>query len=704
MTILTAIQVDRLELGSPGTLTASDQATSDQQASDRPISAWRRVRDHHGIDWLLLDQPDAKVNSVNDTMLEELDKLLAEIEQDRPKGVVLRSAKKNGFIAGADIQQFRGTSAAKDVAARLTRAHEITDRLVALPVPTIAVIHGFCLGGGLELALACRYRIAVSTASVGFPEVQLGLHPGLGGTARLTRLIDPIDAMSMMLTGKRKFARAAYAAGLVDVLTEERHVAAAVQAAVKGRVSSRRRHWRVRLFNLAPVRWIVAARMRKATQHRAPVEHYPAPTALIDLWQAHGGNETAMKCHEITSFAQLVTGATAQNLIRVFFLRERMKDVPAEGHKVEHIHVIGGGAMGADIATWCALRGLHVTLADNNPKALAKAMQRAAKEIDQQAHSSIERRDARDRLMLDSQGVGIGRADLVIEAVPENLDLKRKVLSGIEPKLRESAILATNTSSIRLEDIRPALKHPDRLVGIHFFNPVAKMQLIEIVSHDTTAQDVSATAQHFATAIDRLPVAVKSAPGFLVNRALMPYLLEALVLLDEKVAAETIDAAAERFGMPMGPIELADEVGLDICLDVAQVLKQNLQQPFANLPRWFEDKVKKGELGKKTDQGFYRYVDGKAQKKASHSAPNPALADRLILPMLNACAACLREKVAASEDDVDGALIFGAGFAPFLGGPMQYARQRGFAEVKAALAELQRKLGDRFTPDAYWDQ
>jgi 3-hydroxyacyl-CoA dehydrogenase/enoyl-CoA hydratase/3-hydroxybutyryl-CoA epimerase len=539
---------------------------------------------------------------------------------------------------------------------------------------------------------------------LGFPEVQLGLHPGLGGTARLTRLIDPLDAMTMMLTGKRKFGRAAYTAGLVDVLTEERHVAAAVAAAIGGRVSSRRRTWRTRLFNLAPVRWIAAARMRQATQHRAPKDQYPAPSALIDLWQACGGSASAMKRREILSFAQLVTGVTAQNLIRVFFLREQMKRTPTPSRKVEHVHVIGAGAMGADVATWCAIRGLHVTLADNNPKALAKAMERAAKEIGQLAHSSIERRDARDRLMLDPTGSGMGRADLVIEAVPENLDLKRNVLAGIEDKLRPDAVLATNTSSIKLEDICSVLKRPERLIGIHFFNPVAKMQLIEVVSHDATSPETTATAQGFAVSIDRLPVAVTSAPGFLVNRALMPYLLEALVVLDEKVPAEAIDAAAKQFGMPMGPIELADEVGLDICLDVATVLKQNLAQPFADLPPWFEEKVKKGELGKKTGQGFYRYIDGKAQKPASGGAVDPHLTDRLILPLLNACAACLREGVAASEDDVDGALIFGAGFAPFRGGPMHYARQRGFTDIKTTLTALQRKLGDRFTPDAYWDQ
>ncbi|HET6621138.1 MAG TPA: 3-hydroxyacyl-CoA dehydrogenase NAD-binding domain-containing protein [Dongiaceae bacterium] len=691
--VLKAIGGDRLELGPvAGTL---DGETG---------KCWRRGRDTDGVDWLLLDLPGSSANLVNEQMLTELDLHLADIERSRPKAVAVRSAKRNGFIAGADVNQFHGATDASALGADLAKAHAIVNRLAALPMPTIAVIHGFCLGGGLELALACRYRIAVSNAFLGFPEVQLGLHPGLGGTARLTRLIDPLEAMTMILTGRRKFAKAALAAGLVDVVTEERHVAAAVAAAATGKVSPRAKSGRAAVVNLAPVRWVAAGAMRRNAQARARPDHYPAPYAAIDLWSRHGGSAPRLRQAEIGSFARLCVGQTAQNLIGVFLLRERMKSFDKTAAPVRHVHVIGAGTMGADIAAWCALKGKSVTLADTKAEALAKAMARANRLFDHETHGSIERRDVVDRLIPDLRGVGVARADLVIEAVPENLDLKRKIHGGLEDRIKESAILATNTSSIRLEDIATALKRPERLVGIHFFNPVARMQLVEIIHGERSSQDVVAASTRFVADIDRLPAPVRSAPGFLVNRTLMPYLLEALLLIDEKVPKEVIDRAAEDFGMPVGPIELADDVGLDICLDVAKMLKKNLSQPVPDLPAWFEAKVKRGELGKKTGKGFYDYRDGKAAKAKPTGRSDAAFADRLILPLLNACAACLREKVVADPDTVDGALVFGAGFAPFRGGPMTYARARGFADIKKTLEGLAAQQGPRFAPDPYWDE
>lgn len=691
--VLKAIGGDRLELGpAAGTL--------DGEAG----TCWRRRRGTDGIEWLLLDLPGSSANLVNQQMLTELDRHLADIERGRPKALVIRSAKRNGFIAGADVNQFRGVTGASALEADLAKAHAIVDRLAASSMPTIAVIHGFCLGGGLELALACRYRIAIPNAFLGFPEVQLGLHPGLGGTARLTRLISPVDAMSMILTGRRKFAKAALAAGLVDVVTEERHVAAAVAAAAAGKVRSRAKSSRAAIVNLAPVRWIAAAAMRRSVRDRARPDHYPAPYAAIDLWSRHGGSAPRLRHAEIGSFARLCTGQTAQNLIGVFLLRERMKSSADRAAPIRHVHVIGAGTMGADIAAWCALKGKSVTLADTKLEALAKAMGRAHRLFDHETHSSIERRDVVDRLMPDLRGTGVARADLVIEAVPENLDLKRKIHSGLEDRIKESAILATNTSSIRLEDIATALKRPERLVGIHFFNPVARMQLVEVIHGEHSSQDAVASSARFVADIDRLPAQVRSAPGFLVNRALMPYLLEALLLLDEKVPKEAIDQAAEEFGMPVGPLALADEVGLDICLDVAKMLKKNLSQPVADLPAWFEEKVASGQLGKKTGKGFYDYHDGKAVKSKPTGRPDAAFVDRLILPMLNACAACLREKVVAASDTVDGALIFGAGFAPFRGGPMTYARSRGHADIRKTLEGLAAQHGPRFAPDPYWGE
>jgi 3-hydroxyacyl-CoA dehydrogenase/enoyl-CoA hydratase/3-hydroxybutyryl-CoA epimerase len=293
-------------------------------------------------------------------------------------------------------------------------------------------------------------------------------------------------------------------------------------------------------------------------------------------------------------------------------------------------------------------------------------------------------------------------ADLVIEAVPETLDLKRRVYAATEPRLKPDAILATNTSSIPLEELRTGLQRPERLIGVHFFNPVSRMQLVEVVSHDQASQDVLAKARAFLGAIDRLPAPVKSAPGFLVNRALMPYLAEAMLMMDEGIKRETIDAAALDFGMPMGPIELADQVGLDICVHVADVLRKSLPRPMPDVPQWLRLKVEKGELGRKTGKGFYDWKDGEAVKDKNAPKPTDVMTDRLILPMLDVCVTCLREGVVADEDTVDGAMIFATGFAPFRGGPMHYARARG--DVRQTLERLAQLYGERFRPDPGWDR
>jgi 3-hydroxyacyl-CoA dehydrogenase/enoyl-CoA hydratase/3-hydroxybutyryl-CoA epimerase len=360
--------------------------------------------------------------------------------------------------------------------------------------------------------------------------------------------------------------------------------------------------------------------------------------------------------------------------------------------------------MGGDIAAWCAWRGFNVTLADMKAEPLAGAIGRAAKLFDRISHRRIDVRDALDRLTPDLKGEGVASADLVIEAVPEVLDLKRKVYAGIEPRMRPDAILATNTSSIPLDQLCEGLQRPQQLVGLHFFNPVSRMQLVEVISHDKVSADVLEAGRAFLGRIDRLPAPVKSAPGFLVNRALTPYLLEAMVLFDEGVKRETIDAAALSFGMPVGPIELADEVGLDICMHVAETLKANLERKMPDIPNWLREKVAKGELGRKTGKGLYDWKDGKPVKAAEVAAPTGEMTQRLILPMLDVCVACLREGVVADEDVVDGAMIFATGFAPFRGGPLHYARQHGVKDICATLVRLSQRYGERFFPDAGWNK
>jgi 3-hydroxyacyl-CoA dehydrogenase/enoyl-CoA hydratase/3-hydroxybutyryl-CoA epimerase len=672
-------------------------------------SAYRHfklTRDADGVAWLLFDREGAGANTLSADLIEELDKVLAELEAQRPAGLVIRSAKKSGFIAGADVNEFRGATDARAVETEIGRAHAVIDRLEALRVPTVAVIHGFCLGGGLEVALACQSRIAIDDARFGFPEVMLGLHPGLGGTARFTQLVNPMQAMTLMLTGRTIDARKAKSLGLVDAVTQERHVRNAVKDAVFGRLKRAAPGLLSKVLQLGPVRGVLASRMRAEAGKAAPQEHYPAPYALIDLWEKHGGNKSAMLNAEKASFANLMVTPTAQNLIRVFFLREQMKKLAGNGNKIAHVHVIGAGAMGGDIAAWCANQDMRVTLADMKAEPIAGAIKRAAELFGKIIRKRTDVRDALDRLIPDMGGEGVRNADLIIEAVPEKLELKQKVYAGLEPKMKSGAILATNTSSIPLQDLRTTLQKPERLLGVHFFNPVSRLQLVEVVSHDATDPQLLKQALAFVGAIDRLPLPVKSSPGFLVNRALTPYMLEAMVMLDQKIDKSVIDAAAKKFGMPVGPIELADQVGLDICLDVGDMLRSKFGDALPPTPAWLREKVAKGELGRKTGKGFYVWRDGKADTSAatpSTSEPASEMIDRMILPMSNVCVACLREGIVDNADVVDGAMIFGTGYAPFRGGPLNYARTRGVDNVVSTLRALAEKFGGRFTPDAGWE-
>jgi 3-hydroxyacyl-CoA dehydrogenase/enoyl-CoA hydratase/3-hydroxybutyryl-CoA epimerase len=663
---------------------------------------WKLVRDGNGLAWLIFDKAGSSANTLNEDVLVELNEAITRIEREPPRGVVLRSGKKSGFIAGADIGEFRGMADAAE--RRLRQANGVFDRVDRLTVPIVAVIHGYCLGGGLEIALACDYRIAVEDARFGFPEVLLGLHPGLGGSVRLSRLINPLEAMSMMLTGRNVRAGRAKSLGLVDAVVAERHVEAAASAALAGALKTRRGGMLVDVINTTPGRKLAAWRMRAQTAKKAPIEHYPAPHALIDLWENHGGDAGAMADAEIASFARLLVTDTSRNLVRVFFLREKLKALADGDWSGRRVHVIGAGAMGGDIAAWCAWHGFTVTLADMKAEALGKAIARAADLFGKIGHKRTDIRDALDRLIPDLNGEGVRSADLVIEAVPETLELKRKVYAAIEPRMRPGAILATNTSSIPLEELRAQLQRPDQLVGMHFFNPVSRMQLVEVVSHDQVSADVLAKARAFLGRTDRLPAPVKSAPGFLVNRALTPYMLEAMIMLGEGTKRETIDAAAVAFGMPMGPIELADVVGLDICLHVAETLKAGLDRPMPDLSQVLRNKVDLGELGRKSGRGFYTWNKGEAVKERGAPEPTSEMGDRLILPMLDVCVACLREGVVADEDTIDGAMIFATGFAPFRGGPMHYARSRGADKVRQELERLAQRYGDRFRPDPGWDR
>ncbi|MCX7561236.1 3-hydroxyacyl-CoA dehydrogenase NAD-binding domain-containing protein [Sulfitobacter sp. F26204] len=662
---------------------------------------WRTGRDGDDILWLVLDKRGTGTNTISEDVIRELDAHIAAAQKEVPKALVIRSAKQSGFAAGADITSFDAMS---DVGAAnlLKQGHDVLDRIEGLPCPTVCVVHGAALGAGFELALACDYRIAVDGASFAFPEVQLGLHPGLGGTFRLPALIDPTEAMTLMLTGKTAYTKHARSLGIADQIVEERHVAAAVQDAVDGKMTKQEQGLKARALGFEAARSLVARQMRSQTEQKAPKEHYPAPHALIELWEEHGDDRSDMQRGEIASFAKLLETDTSKNLRRVFFLRQKLKDAGRGEDDIAHVHVIGAGAMGSEIAAMAAIKGKRVTLSDVATDPLGCAMKQAVQICKNKHLSRIETRDALDRLMPDPQGYGIGRADLVIEAAPEKMDLKEKIYSGLKGKMKADAILASNTSSLSVDELTKYAPAKTRFAGLHFLNPVSKIDLVEVVKGDATNARTLNRLAVFCGAIGKLPATVGDYPGFVVNRALTPYLMEAMVLMEEGVTKEVIDTAALQFGMPMGPVTLADQVGLDIGLHVAESLRDNLEKPLATISAVLRKKIDDGDLGRKSGKGFYEWADGTPHPDADMVEAPQDLTDRLILPMLDACVEVLRRGVAESEDQIDGAMIFATGWAPFRGGPMHYARSRGIDDIILRLKELEKAHGPRFTPDEGW--
>ncbi|MDH5766152.1 MAG: 3-hydroxyacyl-CoA dehydrogenase NAD-binding domain-containing protein [Gammaproteobacteria bacterium] len=665
---------------------------------------WKPEIDNDNICWLHLDVANSSTNILSSAVLDELLKVLDELSQSLPKGIVFVSDKSNGFIAGADINEFTVIKTYDEAMTMLNRGHAVMNKIEAMPCTTVAMIKGFCLGGGMELALACNYRIMCDDAStrVGLPEIKLGIHPGYGGSVRSILKAGPVAAMNAMLTGRMLKGRQAKGMGLVDELVPDRQLKRTAHYFVTTKPAPRTLGFKNKLMNHRLVRPLIANQMRKTVSAKASEKHYPAPYKLINLWQKHMDNPTRMLQKEAESVASLVTDYTAQNLVHVFFLQEKLKSQGKKSDfKPAHIHVIGGGVMGGDIAAWCALRGFNVTVQDREPSVLAATMKRSQdmfKKKFKKDKRSI--RESLDRLIPDHRGIGVRHADIIIEAIFEDKDVKQTLYKVIEPQMKEGAILATNTSSIPLEKLATCLKQPERLVGVHFFNPVALMPLVEIVRGKNTSDEVMTQALAFGRQIDKLPLPVISKPGFLVNRILMPYLLEAVQMIEEGMAPEKIDQAALNFGMPMGPIELADTVGLDVCRSVAKILSENMN---VSLPPRMDTLVDNKKLGKKTGEGFYKWSRGRPVKNKNVTFSNiNDLENRMIFRLLNEAVACLREQVVENEDLIDAGVIFGTGFAPFRGGPLHHVHAEGVTEMKALLESLEQRYGDRFSPDKKW--
>ena len=636
---------------------------------------WQATQDASDILWLTIDRAGESTNSLGEAVLGEMNSLMEYAENTDLAGVVIQSGKPDSFIVGADIREFSHFESAEAASDKIREGHAVFARLENLKCPTVAAIHGFCLGGGLEMALACDYIIALNTPEtrVGLPEVKLGIFPGLGGTVRLTEKVGGLKGMELMLTGRMLRAPAARGMGIIDELVNEfgsLHWAA--RRAILKKRKSRGPGKMAALTNRQPARKAIAAMLRKKTAEKANPNHYPAPFALIDLWEEHRDNRVAMFEGEAVAVGELMVGPTAKNLRRIFFLTERMKELgKAEDFKVRRVHVVGAGVMGGDIAAWCVTQGMEVTLQDREMKYIEPALARAKKLFKRRLKKKPAISAAMARLIPDVEADGVARADVIIEAIYENADAKRELYAAIEPLMAPHAVLATNTSALPLEELSRDLKNPERLIGLHFFNPVAKMPLVEIVHGEKTEDSWTIKGAAFCSQINRFPLRTKSSPGFLVNRVLAPYLMEAISMNMEGIDKETIDAAAIRFGMPMGPIELADVVGLDVCMNVAKTLAKGDVEAHRNL---LQGMIDDNKLGKKTGEGFYTWSKGRADRKpaAVDNAYGDQLAKRLMKPFLDECKAVSADGIVEDDDLLDAGIIFGTGFAPFTGGPMNY--------------------------------
>ncbi len=647
------------------------------------LDHWIVKQDVEGYLWVYADRANESVNSLSPGMIMEIVPILDWAESNSVPGLGFLSAKTTGFIAGFDIRAFDDFTGDNQITEALADANQLFNRIENLPFPTACGIDGFCMGGGLELALVCRYRVARNDdkTRLGLPEVKLGLHPGFGGTMRLCRLIGGKDAVPLMLTGKALRASSASRLGIVDKLVgPHENIQWSIRKLLVRGAPARKANLLQSLSNSTFARRLIAPIMVKETAKKANPEHYPAPFAIINLWQNHGGNDSQMAEHEAHSFAKLMDTATATNLRRVFGLMEALK---AQGKGVKfkprRVHVIGAGVMGGDIAAWCALRGYEVTLQDRAMEFIEPALLRAKKLFGKRLKTSALRKAASVRLIPDLVGSGVKRADVVIEAIIEDLGAKQKLFTSIESKMRSDAILATNTSALPLEDLAFSLKRPGQFIGLHFFNPVAALPLVEVIRAQSSNIETVKQGAAFVNAIGKFPLIAKSAPGFVVNRVLSPYLIEALRASDEGIALEEIDRAAKAFGMPMGPMELADQIGLDVCVHVTKTLGN--QDELSLVEAKLNPMINAGKLGKKSGEGNYVWKNGKPVRKQASKSTSASeqmeLAERLIEPLLSECRAVLDDGVVENADLLDAGVIFGTGFAPFHGGPLHYQASKG---------------------------
>ena len=637
------------------------------------LKHWSLEVDGNGIAWLAIDVAGKSVNVLTRDVIAEMPEIVTMIESDQNiKAMALICGKEKGFVYGADINEFSVLETEDDVAALVAEVHSIFNRFVDLSIPTVAGIDGFALGGGLELALVCDRLVATASpkTQVGFPEVKLGLLPGYGGTGRAYGRVGAAKVLDMMLTGRMVSAQEAHDIGLVDALADD---AASLKQKMVELITE--------MDGVKPARSVVENEDTQAAVEdaaglytkRLRPDHTPAPFAILDHIADHAPDAKLISAAEQLIFPALMMSPASDGLRRVYQLNDMVKKTARGDSGIKSVHVIGGGVMGGDIAAVAAMSGFNVTLFDLNKDAIDGAIDRARQLYERRLKTPEKINPAMDRLIADPEAAGLAEADLIIEAVAERLDIKQSVFSHAEKTAKPDAILATNTSSIPLEDIAEALDNPSRLIGLHFFNPVPVLPLVEVIWSVHSDQDVMSRAMAFAGQMKKMPIRCKSSPGFVVNRALLPYINKGVSAMLDGANADEIDQALVNFGMPMGPIELADQIGLDVMLDASMPLgPESLPE---NVAAEYKRMIDQNTIGRKSGQGFYEWDDKKAiRPRDVYPASQQAdLARQLLQPMIDHCKAVVSEGVVQNADDVDAAMIFGVGFPTFRGGPLHDA-------------------------------
>jgi 3-hydroxyacyl-CoA dehydrogenase/enoyl-CoA hydratase/3-hydroxybutyryl-CoA epimerase len=680
--------------------------------------------DPNGIVHVVFDRPDDKVNLLTPEILEDLGELLDSVRgREDVRGVLFKSAKKGSFIAGMDVEVIASFTDAFKAAEGARFGQIVFQKIADLPVPSGVAINGTCLGGGTELALACTVRVASDSkaVSIGLPETQLGIIPGFGGTQRLPRLVGLVPSLDLILSGKQLDAKRAWRTGLVDLVAPdaylERETLKLMQSAASG--LSRKRGLGARLIESVPVtRRLVIEKARKAAVAKARPENYPAPFRALEAIDAAFSMPLPQGLDlEARIVGELVPTRTSKNLIWIFKNRSALKrdagGMVALPRKIRRAAVLGAGIMGGGIAQLVADRGIPVRMKDLRGEALLTALRHASKIWrDQVDRKRLSPREMRQRLGFIAPSLddsGLARVDIVLEAVVENLDVKQKVLASLEERISERAIFASNTSTLPISDIAARAVRPERVVGMHFFNPVHRMPLVEVIAGQRSSPEAVSTVHAFALELGKVPVVVRDAPGFLVNRILMLYFNEALRLLGEGVTIDEADSAMLAFGMPMGPFALMDEIGLDTGQHAASVLEGAFGKRIGAATPALQAIVAAGHLGKKNGRGFYLYKDGQRTRPdpaiaklvpsgGSLALPEETLQERMVLAMVNEAAICLEDGVVREPRDIDIAMVFGTGFPPFRGGLLRSADAIGTAVLVDRLARLADAHGERFRP------